>query len=47
MEKNDKSHECVQGILVDVKYLMHITVREDSNEIFRLSECISKAVKGR
>lgn len=45
--QNDKSYERVQGILIDVKYLMHITVREDSNEIFKLSECISKAVEGR
>lgn len=45
--ENDKTYERVQGILVDVKYLMHITVREDSNEIFRLSECISKAIEGR
>lgn len=44
--ENDKSYEHIQGILVDVKYLMNITVREDSNEIFRLSECIIKAVKG-
>ena len=45
--ENNKSYEHVHGILVDVKYLMHITVREDSNEIFRLSECIVNAVEGR
>lgn len=44
--ENDKIYEHVQGILVDVKYLMHITVREDSSEILRLSQCISSAVEG-
>ena len=43
---NDRIYEHVQGILIDVKYLMQITVREDSNEIMRLSKCISDAVEG-
>ncbi|MCD8150867.1 MAG: LlaJI family restriction endonuclease [Clostridiales bacterium] len=44
--ENDKPYEHIQGILVDVKYLMQITVREDSNEILRMAESISQAVKG-
>jgi hypothetical protein len=45
--KNDKTYEHIQGILIDVKYLMQITVREDSNEIMRLSKCITDAVEGK
>ena len=46
-KENNKPYERIQGILIDVRHLMQITVREDSNEIFRLAECISEAVKGR
>ena len=45
--KNNKAYEHVQGILIDVKYLMNITVRENSREILKLSKCISDAVRGR
>lgn len=37
---NDKEYEHIQGILIDVKYLMQITVREDANEIMKLAKCI-------
>lgn len=37
---NTQLYEHIQGILVDVKYLMQITVREDSNEIMKLANCI-------
>lgn len=39
-------YEHIQGILVDVKYLMQITVRNDSTEIDRLADCIEKSAKG-
>ncbi len=42
---NDRMYEHIQGILIDVKYLMQITVREDSNEIARLAECIEASVE--
>ncbi len=42
---NDKIYEHIQGILIDVKYLMQITVREDSNEIMKLAECIETSVE--
>ena len=43
---NDKLYERIQGILVDVKYLMQITVREDVTEINKLADCIETAVRG-
>lgn len=43
---NDKIYEHIQGILVDVKYLMNITVQHDSVEIVKLADCIASAVKG-
>ena len=39
---NDKTYEKVHGILLDLKYLMKISVREDEQEILRLAECIAK-----
>ncbi len=39
-----KEYEKVQGILVDLKYLMKLSVREDENEIARLAECIRRYV---
>lgn len=39
---NDKTYEKVHGILLDLKYLMKISVREDEQEILRLAECITK-----
>ena len=43
---NDKIYEHIQGILVDVKYLMSITMQHDSMEITKLAMCIASAVKG-
>lgn len=37
-----KTYEEVQGILVDVKSLMKISVRQDHTEIAKLAECIIK-----
>lgn len=42
-KENDKTYEKVQGILVDAKQLMKICVRQDENEIKKLSECIERA----
>ena len=42
---NDRMFEHIQGILIDVKYLMQITIREDSNEIARLAECIEASAE--
>lgn len=44
---NDKLYERIQGILVDVKYLMQISVREDMTEINKLADCIEIAAKGK
>jgi len=41
---NDKSYEKIQGILVDVKYLMQISVRKDISEINKLADCIEAAI---
>lgn len=43
---NDRVYEHIQGILIDVKYLMNITVQNDSTEIASLASCISNAVNG-
>lgn len=42
---NVEVYEHVQGILVDVKYLMQKNVREDYHEILKLAECIQKSVE--
>lgn len=42
---NDKPYEKVQGILIDVKYLMNINVRHDESEIIKLAGVIDKAVR--
>lgn len=39
---NTQLYEHIQGILVDVKYLLQITVREDSSEIMKLAKCIEE-----
>lgn len=44
--KNDELYERIQGILVDVKHLMQITVREDFKEITKLANCIETSVLG-
>jgi len=43
---NDKIYEHIQGILVDVKYLMDISIHADSGEIMKLANCIASAVNG-
>lgn len=43
-KRNNKSYEKVQGILVDVKCLMKISVREEGNEIIKLAECVNRYV---
>lgn len=42
---NDKYYERIQGIMIDVKYLMQISVRENMLEINKLAECIETAVR--
>lgn len=42
---NDKLYERIQGIMLDVKYLMQISVREDMTEIAKLADCIEAAVR--
>jgi len=37
---NLKEYENIQGIMLDVKYLMNLTVREDMVEIERMAKCI-------
>ena len=44
---NNKLYERIQGILVDVKYLMKIACRQESTEIMQLARCIENAVTER
>lgn len=44
---NERSYERIQGILVDVKGLMKVAVRQDQEEIARLAECIRSGLEGR
>ena len=39
-KSNKKEYEQIQGILVDVKHLMHSVVSKDDNEIAELARCI-------
>ncbi len=41
-----KTYEEVQGVLVDVKSLMKVSVRQDQTEIAKLAECISRGIMG-
>lgn len=41
---NNKDYERIQGILVDIKYLMKINVRQEENEIQKLADVIDKAI---
>lgn len=41
---NDKDYERIQGILVDIKFLMKINVRQEENVIQKLAEVIDKAI---
>lgn len=40
---NKKPYERVQGIIIDVKFLMKTYMHHDEEEIMRLAECIEKA----
>ena len=43
-KSNLKTYEKVQGVLVDLKHLMKINVREDADEIMKLAACIEEYV---
>ncbi|MBY6915760.1 LlaJI family restriction endonuclease [Clostridium botulinum] len=43
-KKNNKSYDRIQGILVDIKYLMKINVRQEESAIYKLAEIIDKAI---
>ena len=45
-KSNEKSYERVQGILLDVKHLMRMTVRKDESEIAQLAMCIEAEIEG-
>lgn len=45
-KSNEKSYERVQGILVDVKYLMQCRAGADAQECMRLADCIREYVDG-
>lgn len=42
-KENQKQYEKIEGILVDVKYLMNISLRQDQAEIMKLADVIEKA----
>lgn len=42
-KKNEKKYEKIQGILVDVRYLMRLSAGMNDAEIEKLAECIEKA----
>lgn len=44
-KSNEKMYEKIQGILVDVKYLMGISVKNDEMEIAKLASCIEQAMR--
>ena len=46
-KSNEETFERIQGVLVDVKNLMKVSVRQDENEISRLAACIESAVEER
>lgn len=41
---NKNIYERVQGILLDVKHLMSISVRQDESEIMKMAKCIEDAI---
>ena len=43
-KSNEKEYERVQGILIDIKYIMQLSVRQDESEILELAECIDNAI---
>lgn len=44
---NKKTYERIQGILVDIKHLMKVTVRQDESEISQLAACIENSIEKR
>lgn len=42
-KNNNKKYERIQGILMDVKHMMEITVYQDKEEIGRLAACIERS----
>ena len=46
-KSNEEIYERIQGILVDVKHLMRVTVHQDESEMSRLAECIEAAIEKR
>ncbi len=46
-KSNEETYERIQGILIDVKHLMRVTVHQDESEISRLAECIEAAIEKR
>ncbi len=44
-KNNEKSYEKVQGVLIDIKGLMKISVRQEQKEILKLAECIRQYVE--
>ena len=46
-KSNEEIYERIQGILVDVKHLMRVTVHQDESEMSRLAECIEAAIEER
>ena len=44
-KSNKKTYERVQGILLDVRYLMGMTIRKDENEIMKLARFIESAIE--
>lgn len=39
-KSNEETYERIQGILIDMKHLMRITVHQDESEIIQLANCI-------
>ena len=46
-KSNEETYERIQGILIDVKELMKVSVRHDETEISRLAYCIEQAIEKR
>lgn len=46
-KSNEETYERIPGILVDIKHLMKITVRQDGSEISELAKIIEKALEMR
>lgn len=42
-KSNEETYQRIQGIVVDVKHLMRITVHRDESEIMKLAACIESA----